>query len=169
MFLGYGFGTLYKKKSDEIKRRKSVLVIGIAITLFFIVSKNVNAYGDPSHWTVQKNGLYTFLSFLNTTKYPPSLCYLSMTIGPILIFLLVIDTVDDKGNRYFKHVWQRAFLFLCVAFLPDILCVIAFFATGHTSKDIIDPNVPFFFRPQYFGFDLPVAICDLAVCNCNFI
>ena len=63
MFLGYGFGTLYKKKSDEIKRRKSVLVIGIAITLFFIVSRNVNAYGDPSIGQFKKMAYTLFIFF----------------------------------------------------------------------------------------------------------
>ncbi len=157
MFLGYGFGILYSKNYDALKRRRTVLMIGIAVTIFFIVLRYINAYGDPSHWSTQKNGLYTFLSFLNTTKYPPSLCYLSMTIGPALIFLSLIETAKNKVTDILSMYGRVPFFYYVLHFyLIHILCVIIFFASGYTSKDIIDPNVPFLFRPQHFGFDLPV-------------
>jgi uncharacterized membrane protein len=84
MLLGYAFGTVYKQSIDAIKRRKIILTLGFAVTIFFILLRYINVYGDPSHWSTQKNGWLSFLSFLNTSKYPPSLCYLSMTLGPSL-------------------------------------------------------------------------------------
>jgi uncharacterized membrane protein len=155
MLLGYGFGKFFAKNYNAIKRRKIILTIGFAVTIFFIVLRLINSYGDPSHWSTQKNGLYTFFSFLNCSKYPPSLCYLSMTIGPALIFLSLIETVQNKFTNILSMYGRVPFFYYVLHFyLIHIICVILFYATGHTSKDIIDVNTPFFFRPLNFGFNL---------------
>ncbi len=157
MLLGYAFGTVYRQ-TDALKRRKTILTLGFAVTIFFILLRYVNMYGDPSHWSTQKNNLYTFLSFLNTSKYPPSLCYATMTIGPALIFLSLIETVQNKLTDMLSMFGRVPFFFYVLHFyLIHTICVILFFATGHTSNDIIDFNTPFLFRPQKFGFDLPVV------------
>jgi len=158
MFLGYYFGTIYKKINDEVKRRKIMLSIGCAIVLLFIVVRFINLYGDPAHWSVQQNSLYTFFSFINTTKYPPSLCYVTMTLGLALIFLYLTETVTSKATNILSTYGRVPFFYFVLHFyLIHIICVVLFFATGHTSKDIIDANVPFLFRPQHFGFSLPVV------------
>ena len=158
MLLGYAFGTVYKQNIDAIKRRKTILTLGFAITIFFILLRFVNIYGDPSPWSTQKNGLFTFLSFLNTSKYPPSLCYTAMTLGPALIVLALTETIQNKFSRMLGMYGRVPFFYYILHFyLIHIICVILFYATGHTSKDIVDPNSPFLFRPQYFGFDLPIV------------
>lgn len=158
MFLGYGFGKFYKQDFDAAQRKKIVLITGIAVTVFFVVIRSINMYGDPSHWSTQKNGLYTFLSFLNTSKYPPSLCYIAMTIGPALIFLSLIETVQNRFVNILSMYGRVPFFYYVLHFfLIHILCVTIFFATGHTSKDIVDMNTPFLFRPQHYGFNLPIV------------
>lgn len=158
MLLGYGFGKFYKQDYNILKRTKTVLTIGLAVTLLFIVVRCINIYGDPSHWSTQKNNFYTFLSFLNTSKYPPSLLYLCMTLGPALIFLSLIETVQNKFTSVLSMYGRVPFFYYVLHFyLIHIICVILFFATGHTSKDIIDLNTPFLFRPQHFGFNLPIV------------
>jgi uncharacterized membrane protein len=157
MLLGYGFGIVYKQ-ADAIKRRKIILTLGFAVTIFFIVLRYINSYGDPSHWLIQKNGLFTFLSFLNASKYPPSLCYLSMTLGPALIVLSLTETVQNKFSKILCIYGRVPFFYYVLHFyLIHIICVILFFATGHSSKDIVDLNTPFLFRPQHFGFSLPIV------------
>ncbi len=157
MLLGYAFGTVYKQ-TDALKRRKTILTLGFAVTIFFILLRYINMYGDPSHWSAQKNGLYTFLSFLNASKYPPSLCYATMTLGPSLIFLALTETVQNKFADMLSMFGRVPFFFYVLHFyLIHTICVIIFFATGHTSKDIIDFNTPFLFRPAQFGFDLPIV------------
>lgn len=155
MLLGYGFGKLYKQDYDALKRRKIILTLGFAVTIFFILIRFINQYGDPVHWSTQKNGLYTFLSFLNVSKYPPSLCYTTMTIGPGLICLSLIEPIQNKFTKILSMYGRVPFFYYILHFyLIHTICVILFFATGHTSKDIVDTNTPFLFRPQHFGFNL---------------
>ena len=86
---GYSLGSLYRRPEDE--RKKILYTLGAAISLGFVVLRWTNFYGDPSKWSHQSRPVMTFLSFLATTKYPPSLLYLMMTIGPALIFLAFFD------------------------------------------------------------------------------
>lgn len=95
MAVGYAFGKIYQK--DAASRRKLLLVLGMAATLLFIIIRAINRYGDPSEWSRQKNTLFTLLSFLNTTKYPPSLLFLLMTLGPALIALALFER-DNTGS-----------------------------------------------------------------------
>src|SRR5690606_32750851 len=70
MILGYCFGTFYKNGFDPGLRKKWLLILGIVSISLFIVLRSINGYGDPEPWSEQKNFTYTFLSFLNVTKYP---------------------------------------------------------------------------------------------------
>ena len=71
MAAGYAFGVIYQW--DSARRRRLLLRLGIATTVLFIVVRAINLYGDPAPWSRQNSILFTVLSFLNTTKYPPSL------------------------------------------------------------------------------------------------
>src|SRR5436190_4220417 len=85
MALGYLFGRLYTM--DAVVRQKMLLRLGLGVTALFVVLRATNLYGDASKWSVQPRPGFTVLSFLNLTKYPPSLMYLCMTIGPAIILL----------------------------------------------------------------------------------
>ncbi len=85
MAAGYAFGAIYQLDPE---RRKSILLrLGLGATAAFIALRALNIYGDPSRWSAQKSGVFTVLSFLNVTKYPPSLSFLLMTLGPAFIAL----------------------------------------------------------------------------------
>ncbi len=157
MFLGYAFGTVYKNGVSSLSRKK-ILRLGISITLFFIIIRFINVYGDPSHWSQQKNALYTLLSFVNVTKYPPSLLYTCMTIGPAIIALSLLDNAQSLASRVFRMYGSVPFFYYVLHFyLIHLLLVIVFFLSGYGEKDIINPQAPFLFRPQNFGFHLPVV------------
>jgi uncharacterized membrane protein len=97
MALGYGIGQIYS--IDPARRRALLLRAGIAVSAAFIVLRAINVYGDPAKWTHQKSTLFTALSFLNTTKYPPSLLFLLMTLGPVLVFLSLVDQKTPRLLR----------------------------------------------------------------------
>jgi uncharacterized membrane protein len=88
---GYAFGAVYRLEPKA--RRSWLLRNGAALTIAFVILRAVNFYGDPDHWSSQRSAVMTFLSFLDTTKYPPSLLFLLMTLGPALVFLGWFDGV----------------------------------------------------------------------------
>jgi len=104
MAAGYAFGMLYARERGQ--RRRWLAVLGVTMTLLFIVIRLTNAYGDPSAWAAQDTPGFTFLSFLNTTKYPPSLLFLLMTLGPAMLVLALTDKIDGKA------IWER----ICITF-----------------------------------------------------
>lgn len=90
MALGFGLGKLFTLQGDA--RVRALARIGCAATLAFILLRASNWYGDASEWHVQARGAsFTLMSFLNCTKYPPSLCYLLMTLGPALLVLAALE------------------------------------------------------------------------------
>src|SRR6185295_3306580 len=78
MAAGFAFGAVYEL--EPARRIRLVRRLGLALITAFILIRAINVYGDPSHWSVQPTALFTVLSFINTTKYPPSLLYLLMTL-----------------------------------------------------------------------------------------
>lgn len=89
MAAGYAFGALLTRARDV--RRREVFGLGAALIAVFFFLRFVNVYGDPRPWSKQTTALFTGLSFLNCTKYPPSLLYLLMTLGPAIAALALFD------------------------------------------------------------------------------
>jgi len=85
MSAGYAFGWLYQE--GESDRRRKLILLGSALVLGFIILRSLNVYGDPVPWTSRFGGTKTILSYLALRKYPPSLLYLLMTLGPGILFL----------------------------------------------------------------------------------
>jgi len=155
MFCGYALGKLFEPQVDEAKRKRTLITIGVLMTLIFVVLRLINHYGDPGHWSEQRNGVYTFFSFLNLTKYPPSLMYLGMTLGPALILLAFFENIKNKLSDFFIVFGRVPFFFYIIHFFTiHFLCMIIFFIEGYGVKDIIPKQSPFLFRPDNFGFSL---------------
>jgi uncharacterized membrane protein len=93
--IGYTLGYLLLKPPST--RQKWLAALGIVTTLAFILLRWLNVYGDPQLWRPYSSGLLTFLSFIDTDKYPPSLLFLLMTLGPALILLAVFDQVNTTN------------------------------------------------------------------------
>jgi uncharacterized membrane protein len=100
MAAGYFFGTLYDL--DAQRRRRLLLIIGGTATALFVFLRAINVYGDPSEWSTQKNAVFTLMSFINTAKYPPSLLFLLMTLGPSILALALFERGTGGG-------WLREF------------------------------------------------------------
>jgi uncharacterized membrane protein len=87
--VGYALGQVYRWDPD--RRRTFLLRLGLALSAAFVVLRAIDRYGDPAPWTTQTSAVFTALSFASTTKYPPSLSFLLMTLGPALVLLWAMD------------------------------------------------------------------------------
>ena len=115
MALGFGLGPLLQR--DAPARRRLLLTLGAALTLAFVVLRAVNRYGDPARWIVPARPAFAALSFLNTTKYPPSLAYLLMTLGPALLAWGALTGRSLPGTAALR-TFGRVPLFFYVLHLP---------------------------------------------------
>lgn len=95
MAAGYAVGSLYTWKRE--RRRRTLFILGSAAVILFVIIRAINVYGDPTPWSGQSSSFFTFLSFINTTKYPPSLLFLLMTLGPSLLVLAATDGIRAEG------------------------------------------------------------------------
>jgi len=118
MALGYLAGSLYELEPE--RRRRLLARLGVGLTIAFIALRLVNLYGDPHLWSVQEKGFpFTMLSFLNTTKYPASLLFLLMTLGPALWLLAYLEKVSGSVARFFV-LFGRVPFFFYIAHVPLI-------------------------------------------------
>lgn len=157
MFMGYCAGRLFESTVDTHKRQRLLVFIGLGAIVLFVALRLLNEYGNPLPWTPQRNGVATFLSFMNVNKYPPSLMYACITLGPALIVLALLENVQNRFTG-FARVYGRVpfFYYVLHFYLIHILCTVAFFISGYGVKDIAGPT-PFLFRPIQFGYPLWVV------------
>jgi uncharacterized membrane protein len=162
MAAGYCFGRVFLL--EPAARQRILLRVGLALTIGFVVIRSVNRYGEPAPWTHQKSFLFDVLSFLNCTKYPASLDFLLMTLGPALLVLAYL------GRRSFKVsnpliVFGRVpmFYFILHFYLIHLLIVLASWLRygGAAAKFTFTP-VPSMGGPQQlfpagFGYSLWVV------------
>jgi hypothetical protein len=142
MAAGFAFGTIVRRERAE--RQRILLWLGVALTLAFVVIRASNWYGDPRPWTPQPRGaLFTFLSFLNLEKYPPSLLFLLMTLGPALLVLALFDRAREPGKLARPVViFGRVPLFFYLLHLPLIhalALIYSYVKYGHPSGLFVMP------------------------------
>jgi uncharacterized membrane protein len=109
--LGYCLGRIFTPVFTPARRKKILIGIGSAAIILFIVLRYFNVYGDPSPWEPQKNGLFSLMAFLRTTKYPVSLLYSLMTLGPALLVLAFIEPVRNKITGFFVTIGSVPFFY----------------------------------------------------------
>lgn len=155
MLLGYGMGRIFANSFSPGRRRKILIVTGSVFFLIFFILRSYNHYGDPVYWNIQRTQLFSWLSFINLSKYPPSLDYIALTIGTAMIVLGLLDRVSRDSFNFIRVFGRVPFFFYVLhIYLIHSLAVILFFVQGYSSKDIAPQNAPFYFRPDHFGFGL---------------
>jgi uncharacterized membrane protein len=157
--LGFALGRIYGW--DAARRRAYLLRLGVALTLAFVAVRALDGYGDPSRWTHQKTALFTVLSFLNTTKYPPSLSFLLMTLGPALLLLWAVDRRTPAVLRPALVIGRvPLFYYLLHFFVIHLVAVVVCFlryGSAHWMRESPDlANYPFT-PPPGWGYSLPVV------------
>ena len=134
MAAGYLLGPVMQL--EERTRQRVLFGLGAAVTLGFVVLRATNLYGDPAPWTPQQTLLPTVLSFLNCEKYPPSLLYLMMTLGPALMLLASFEHARGAFARLLATFGQVPFFYYVVhLYLIHALAVATTFAmTGVLTR-----------------------------------
>jgi len=163
--VGYGMGRIYGWEAE--RRKRFLLWLGIGLSLAFVVLRASNVYGDPNPWSVQKSGAFTVLAFLNTVKYPPSLLFLLMTLGPTTIALSALDGRSPKLLRPLLII-GRVPLFYYVLHIPLIHLIallICFVRYRHIYWVFQSPGVGSipFTAPPGWGLSLPGVYLTWAV------
>ena len=159
MSLGYCIGRLFTPDVESAQRRKILIQLGTAIIVLFIVLRITNIYGDPSPWTKQSSAFFTFLSFLNTTKYPPSLLYILMTIGPSLLFLAFTEKANNSVTRIIS-VYGRVPLFYYVlhVYLLHLLAMLAMEFSPGRDWTMMILSQPIWFQSDFEGYGYSLGV-----------
>ncbi|HEU4726693.1 MAG TPA: heparan-alpha-glucosaminide N-acetyltransferase domain-containing protein, partial [Kofleriaceae bacterium] len=157
MALGFGLGAIYAWPAE--RRRALLLRTGLALIAAFVVLRAHDGYGDPSPWTAQRTGWFTVLSFLNTTKYPPSLLFLLMTLGPTLLALRAAEATLPRWLAPARIIGQVPLFYYAVHFaLIHLLAVVVSAVQFGSVRNMFDsPSIaryPATFPPGW-GFGLP--------------
>lgn len=97
MCLGYGLGFIFRQSPEQ--RRRSVLTLALSLLAAFVVLRAINGYGDPAPWSVQSSPIMTVLSFINVSKYPPSLMYVLVTLGVAMLVFLALERLTGPLQR----------------------------------------------------------------------
>jgi len=156
MMLGYCFGKLYGKTFDAMRRRKMLLMMGTGLIFLFIIIRLLKGYGDPFPMSQQPRGtVFTVLSFFNVNKYPPSLAFLSMTLGAAMLLLMFLENIRNNVTDFFRIYGRVPMLYYILhLYIIHAVAVIVFFAQGFSTSEIVTKNNPFLFKPPGFGFGL---------------
>jgi uncharacterized membrane protein len=141
MAAGYALGGVYAWPRQ--RRRRFLVALGLLCLAAFGVLRGFNLYGDASPWTPQATPLWSAMSFVNVTKYPPSLLYLLMTLGPALLLLAAFESVRGAWTRFFL-VFGRVPLFYYILHI----------ALAQASAEIVWRSLG---QPATFGYGLPVV------------
>jgi len=166
MAAGYAFGRVYD--FEAARRRRILFATGAALITAFVAIRALNMYGDPAPWRVQSSAIFTLWSFINTTKYPPSLLFLLMTLGPMMLALGWLDSRPmASGAGRALTMFGRVPLFFYLLQWP-LAHMAAIAASLMVGKDVgyyfMSPPAFFTQIPANAGFELWVVyLCWAAV------
>jgi uncharacterized membrane protein len=136
MMAGFACGEFFDFPQE--KRGRIFLKLGLAILSIFIFIRLINVYGDPSVWKQQKSTLFTFLSFINTTKYPISLLFTLLFLGIMFLILFISEKIKNRFTEILS-VYGRVplFYFIIHLFIIHSLMFLMLSFQGFTGKDLL--------------------------------
>lgn len=151
MMIGYGTVGIFQKSPDE--RDMLLRKIGLIMILAFFVVRSLDMVGNLDHWQQQELGIAaTIYDYFNVSKYPPSLAFFLITVGPMAI----VCSYADRWSGWFKETLvmfgKVPFAFYLVHFyLIHSLSVLFGMSQGFEAGQMMN----FFpFYPEGFGTNL---------------
>ena len=159
MSLGYCFGEFYTPSFEPARRKKILNTLGLSAIAIFVVLRVIDVYGDSAHWKLYPTAVQTAMSMLATTKYPPSLCYLLMTLGPALLFLANTENLKGKVVAFFSLYGRVPFFYYILhIYLIHLFAMTAAEFTGFGWKSMILSDwVGFVPQLKGYGFNLGIV------------
>ncbi len=161
MMLGYCLGVFFSGKYTVPERIKILRWLGFGLLGLFVLLRFINVYGDPHPWSEQQDGLYTFFSFIKINKYPPSLLYLCIMIGPALLLVSMVEHVKNRFADVLIVFGRTAFFYYIIhLYLIHLLKAADFFIKGnHTVQEALQSmtTLPFLFVMPGEGYGLAVV------------
>jgi uncharacterized membrane protein len=115
MLLGFATGKLFEQSGE--KRNLLFVKIGLASLVLFIIIRFFNFYGDPLPWSQQKTAVFTLLSFLNVTKYPPSLLFGLVTLSGMFFMLAFTEKPKNRILKIFSVYGKVPLFYFLLHFL----------------------------------------------------
>jgi uncharacterized membrane protein len=156
---GYGLGQIYRWPSE--RRKAFLLPLGLGLTAAFVILRGINIYGNPFPWSTQRSQAFTVLSFLNTTKYPPSLLYLLMTLGPALLFLWAVDGRTPRWLRPALTIGKVPMFYylLHIPLIHLLALAVCYMRYGQVHWMFESPGLAEFpiTKPPGWGYSLPIV------------
>jgi uncharacterized membrane protein len=162
MALGFCFGRVLELPVEQ--RQRIIFRLGIVVTMAFLLVRAFNRYGDGAPWSWGETSVETVLWFLNTTKYPPSLAFLLMTLGPALVLFSYFDRVSFSRSNPLIVFGRVPLFYFVLHFLAAHIAafVLAVLRYGSPALTFMWQPVPSMGAPPNafppdFGYDLWVA------------
>ena len=138
MSLGYYFGSYYNSEMNSTRRKRLFRIIGISSVLLFFVVRILNGYGNFQCWKNYDSILSTLFSFFNPCKYPPSISYLLMTLGPVFIILSLTENLKGKIINTISVFGKVPFFYYILhIYLIHLLALITAWFTGFGWESLI--------------------------------
>ena len=139
MLTGFAAGKLFE--NDQSKRRSIFLQIGLASLLLFVAIRFINIYGDPIPWLQQKSSVFTFMSFMNVNKYPPSMLFCLATLGITFMVLSIAERLNNKTTRLISVFGSvPLFYFVLHLLLIHTIMLVMVFLQGYHWNDLLFTN-----------------------------
>jgi uncharacterized membrane protein len=159
MALGYCFGKIYVENYNDAKRKKILIGLGSSAIILFIVLRFSNLYGDPAPWSKQSKAVFTFLSFITVSKYPPSLLYLLVTLGPALLFLAFTEKTKSWLSTQLRMIGRvPMFYYIVHLYVIHLGAMVATYFSGLTWRNMILTTwVSFDPKLKGYGFSLEIV------------
>jgi uncharacterized membrane protein len=160
MAAGYCFGPVFLW--EPARRQRLLVRLGLILSLAFVLLRALNLYGDPARWSMQRSALFTVFSFLNCTKYPPSLLFLLMTLGPAIATMAWLERKKLSANNPLMVFGRTPLFFFLVhmAVIHSAAIILGFLRYGKAGFLLLPPPSMGGPRPMFppdYGYGLWVV------------
>lgn len=154
MLVGFASGKLFEL--SIAKRKKAFIQLGAGALILFVIVRFINLYGDSLQWSQQKNALFTFLSFINVTKYPPSLVFCLSTLGIMFLLLAFAEQLNNRLKSIVTVYGQVPLFYFVVHFyLIHLLAILMLLLQGFNFSQM-EFATGTFGRPRALQSGLPL-------------